>query len=358
LAILFDQNTKLAGRNAVAFAICCLPPSKMKAKLTILHGNKAQKEMASNTEHNESTMIDSLREIVECPVCMEVPRIGPFHQCKNGHVVCNRCHPKLNRCPACREPIDGRCLKTEQLLKLVPTLCKFSQSGCKTELVPSLLRNHEIDCETKLMQCPSMTCSTNILPSYLIQHLSMSACKVLSYKCSGDASQVTFGGLLSVDDTMMISEVLRSYVPMSITVFGEKFFRETVRTRDGNWIFWVYFLGSENEAKNYFYTISITNSDKSVKSNYTGQVTSMRLYRAAILKDPNGLILSDKMVKAVMENNTIKVKTTLLMPVNHVKRPLLQLKEEVDENNIGRWLGKRNNPKNTTDAENQKRPKI
>jgi hypothetical protein len=115
-------------------------------------------------------MMDSLQliEIVECPVCMEVPRNGPIHQCKNGHVVCNKCKPKLRRCPSCREPIDARSLKIEQLVDLVPGPFKFSQSGCKTELVPSLLRNHEIDCKTKcVMQCRNMHCSTKILPTYL-----------------------------------------------------------------------------------------------------------------------------------------------------------------------------------------------
>jgi hypothetical protein len=71
-------------------------------------------EMASNTEDNKTTTINplKLKEIVE------VPRNGPLHQCKNVHVVCNRCKLRLvsDQCPSGRGPIVGKSLKIEQLL--------------------------------------------------------------------------------------------------------------------------------------------------------------------------------------------------------------------------------------------------
>jgi hypothetical protein len=90
------------------------------------------------------------------------------------------------------------------------------------------------------------------------------------------------------------------------------FFQETVRTRDGNWIIWIYFLGSENEADNYFYTITICNSDERLQSHYSGQVTSMRQDFATFVKDPKGLILSDAMVKTFWEENDLTFEITLL----------------------------------------------
>jgi E3 ubiquitin-protein ligase SIAH1 len=310
-------------------------------------------------------MIDSLREIVECPVCMEVPRNGPIHQCRNGHVVCNQCKQRLERCPACREPITGRSLKTEQLLELVPSPCKFSQSGCKTELVPSLIRNHEIDCETKLMQCPRLYCLTKVLPQYLAHHLhnSNERCKVINHKCViSSTGDLHIDGSLNVPDSTFTVEQSQSWVPGMIKNFGQTFFRESVRTRDGKWMFWIYYLGPNNEAKNYFYTISICNSDKSVEYKFTGQVTSMRQDYAAFIKDPNGLILSDNMVNNVLENNSLKYKMTLLRPANQVNRPLMQRNDVVDENTNNQEhtaIGeKRTQPKDATDDRNQKRTKI
>jgi hypothetical protein len=60
---------------------------------------------------------------------------------------------------------------------------------------------------------------------------------------------------------------------------------------------------------------------------YTGQVISMRQDLAAILKRPNGLYLSDEMVKKYLENNKKKVKvfkiTLPTSPVSQVNRPLI-----------------------------------
>jgi hypothetical protein len=296
--------------------------------------------MASDSEDNEITVIeiDSLKEILECPVCNEVSRNGPIHQCKNGHIVCNRCNPKLQNdlCPTCRDPIVGRAMNIEKLLDLIPNPCKYSESGCKTELVPSLLRNHENNCETKLLHCPRLFCTTKILPKYLDQHLIVAAnCKVI--KMSNHATSSLY-----VSDDIFTKKKLQSWVPGLIHQFGQTFFTEVLRTEYGNWIFWIYFLGSENEAKNYNYKITICNSDETVQSIYSGQVISMRRHLEAILKRPNGLILSDEMVKKYLENSHLTFKITLLMPpVNQVKRPL-----------IG---GKRTNPHRTIDAQKQKR---
>jgi hypothetical protein len=132
-----------------------------------------------------------LNSLVECPVCTELPRNGPIHHCRNGHIVCDRCKPELLDCPTCHQPIYGRSLKTEQLLELVPCPCKFFESGCKTELVPSLLSDHEIECEKKLkeklIQCPNIDCLTKILPNYLAKHLNRSnECKVRNRDKTGN----------------------------------------------------------------------------------------------------------------------------------------------------------------------------
>ena len=39
----------------------------------------------------------------ECNVCLEVPQSSPIFQCKEGHIFCNGCQPKLGKCPVCRK---------------------------------------------------------------------------------------------------------------------------------------------------------------------------------------------------------------------------------------------------------------
>ena len=60
---------------------------------------------------------EDLKDVLECPVCLKVPRAAPVFQCERGHVVCNECHPKLVTCPVCRLPLGNtRSLISEKVL--------------------------------------------------------------------------------------------------------------------------------------------------------------------------------------------------------------------------------------------------
>ncbi len=60
---------------------------------------------------------DELKEFLECPVCLRVPRSTPVYQCDRGHIVCNECHPKLSLCPMCRCPMGHtRSLISEKVM--------------------------------------------------------------------------------------------------------------------------------------------------------------------------------------------------------------------------------------------------
>ena len=64
---------------------------------------------------------------IECTVCLEVPNIGTkILQCNNGHLFCQTCYFKLNKCPACRlrlaseienGPGPIRCLIAETIIR-------------------------------------------------------------------------------------------------------------------------------------------------------------------------------------------------------------------------------------------------
>ena len=60
---------------------------------------------------------EDLKDVLECPVCLKVPRSAPVFQCERGHVVCHECHPKLVTCPVCRLPLGNtRSLISEKVL--------------------------------------------------------------------------------------------------------------------------------------------------------------------------------------------------------------------------------------------------
>ena len=55
---------------------------------------------------------DELKDVLECPVCLKVPRQPPIYQCERGHCICAACHSKLSNCPVCRIPMG----KTRSLI--------------------------------------------------------------------------------------------------------------------------------------------------------------------------------------------------------------------------------------------------
>ena len=62
----------------------------------------------------------TLSNVLQCPVCLEIPESRPIFQCRsNGHVVCQVCLPYLEEtCPVCRARTGfTRCRVAENLLE-------------------------------------------------------------------------------------------------------------------------------------------------------------------------------------------------------------------------------------------------
>ena len=72
---------------------------------------------------NHKSLVDKLRERVECPVCLEVPETGPISACPNGHLVCQKC-TRIN-CPTCRSKMfDGKSLLASSVLENIEHKCR------------------------------------------------------------------------------------------------------------------------------------------------------------------------------------------------------------------------------------------
>ena len=75
--------------------------------------------MATAKTNQDSIDIEVyLRDLLECPVCMETIKSVPVYQCTNGHVICKDCIEKLNNCPICRNDSTlNRNLKLENIVQ-------------------------------------------------------------------------------------------------------------------------------------------------------------------------------------------------------------------------------------------------
>ena len=72
----------------------------------------------ATTYQNSSDFEEYIRDLLECPVCMETIESVPVYQCANGHVLCKGCIAKLNNCPICRNDSElRRSLKLEDIVQ-------------------------------------------------------------------------------------------------------------------------------------------------------------------------------------------------------------------------------------------------
>ena len=87
------------------------------AKIDMENNEKKGLESSSTLSMSSSPAI-SFPSIPECPVCLEdlKPPLKIFN-CRNGHLICSVCKPKVNICTNCREEYTGRATAIEQMLR-------------------------------------------------------------------------------------------------------------------------------------------------------------------------------------------------------------------------------------------------
>merc|ERR1712064_97599 len=88
-------------------------------------------KLKENNKLAEETL-EGLKNILECPVCLEPPTATPIFRCNNGHILCSLCRSNVNVCPECRTQLgDQRCLISEKIV--MDMLSKSSEPILKKE---------------------------------------------------------------------------------------------------------------------------------------------------------------------------------------------------------------------------------
>ena len=106
-----------------------------------------------NNSISQFLSLKSIQDILECIICLDLPRKNPIYQCDNGHLLCLNCHKKVTECPLCKLDLrKNRALAVEKILQKCPRACKFQDNGCSVLMQQVSLEEHEINCNFK----PSM----------------------------------------------------------------------------------------------------------------------------------------------------------------------------------------------------------
>merc|ERR1719367_1717916 len=94
--------------------------------------------------------LNSIQDVLECTICLEVPRKDPIYQCDNGHLLCEFCHKRVDECPLCKVNLKNiRALAVKKILRKCPRPCKFQGKGCSALMRQLSLKEHGKNCDFK-----------------------------------------------------------------------------------------------------------------------------------------------------------------------------------------------------------------
>jgi hypothetical protein len=199
----------------------------------------AKSESVAPSTSSSSGKRKFVQDLLECPICFETPRLGPLHNCCNGHFVCESCWEKITECPVCRSKKEKfRNLFAEKILedeirgKVLP--CAYSRNGCKAEFELERVLDHESVCIYRKVICPAKlrgACNWTGNIQEILRHVNQEKCvQVLeSYLCVHVETPTEWPfplQILKMDETSQtFISVMGDYNDRNSSVF------ETVRTQ-------------------------------------------------------------------------------------------------------------------------------
>jgi len=137
-------------------------------KIRIEELEKQQKYLQALKYLKDTYLVDKLKDKIECPVCMEIPRKGPVPVCPNGHFVCPKC--KKDSCPTCRSIMgNNMSILAGTIIDNIEHQCKFED--CDQSFLLTDLEKHEEACPHRTVFCLHPSCTKEIPLSKLQNHL-------------------------------------------------------------------------------------------------------------------------------------------------------------------------------------------
>lgn len=113
---------------------------------------------------------------LQCPVCTDY-MVPPITLCTNGHNVCHKCRPQVDRCPTCRGAmLNTRNISLENIVRFQKYPCVNRPAGCNATFPVSLIGKHQAECSYGSYKCPvtnipGVQCSWKGIPKYFKNHI-------------------------------------------------------------------------------------------------------------------------------------------------------------------------------------------
>ena len=130
--------------------------NEVVAKDHIHFGRESGPNLVSEVVAKHNIHDDWMVKLLECPICLNVPRDLPIPACSAGHIICKKCKSTVTSCPTCRRRLynDGINSLAASMIEKVPHRCKFVEYGCEVKDFLCQLKIHEENCKERTFKCP------------------------------------------------------------------------------------------------------------------------------------------------------------------------------------------------------------
>ena len=261
---------------------------------------------ASSSKEDILENLLSLKETLECPVCLMLPKQTPIYQCDNGHIVCKTCHARLDTCPQCRKALGkNRNLFAENFLVSFMKPCLFELHGCPVKLLPDHGADHLVGCVYREISCFFPNCQELVSVKQIETHLDVAH----RQKANHSPAEGCYTGRLKI--LASGPELGPRNSPTIISFHGKEFLVMKFAGMSDLRHFWVYGPGTPDEMSKFIYSIQLWSHDEKVKVACQDRVVSMEKPVVDVTNDGDGLILTEVGKKKLTQSGLVKYEITI-----------------------------------------------
>ena len=246
--------------------------------------------MTSKTEINEI-----IGKELKCYVCKSGPKAGKNHQwyrCLSMHQICQICRDSktedIKKCSCGKAILDEHCKIIEAILKskLIRFMCENQERGCQEMSDEKSMICHEPECIFRLVECPGFNCNFKGSFHTMFEHM-------VEERCFGEENSE------KVENKWIQKFDIHNHYSFKVPKHefdGRVFFSVFIPISD-IWFWWVIMVGSQAEAKNYYYTLEVHGIDPEVRTIHTGQVFPIDETFDSITEGFKCLVINKKSMK-------------------------------------------------------------
>eukprot|EP00092_Neocalanus_flemingeri_P108419 GFUD01139240.1.p1 GENE.GFUD01139240.1~~GFUD01139240.1.p1 ORF type:complete len:465 (+),score=132.21 GFUD01139240.1:126-1520(+) len=258
----------------------------LKEERKVISKERDVMKLDNETLKSEKTALDTkytaltstLRDQVECPVCLEVPTSGPVPVCPNGHFVCSKCKDshcptrRVKHCPTCRvKMFSGKSLLAVKVIENIQHACRNEDCGKFFPLEEYKL--HLTSCLHRTVNCPSPNefCSRKMALSKVYDHI-LEDCQGSFNNIGNNNSNLNNG---NIPKYIAVGSILKLSSKGLALKWNDKIFYLNLEKAPECYIFSLELFGTALECKDYEVSITVhRTNDKDMKGSvqrFTGK---------------------------------------------------------------------------------------